>query len=89
MNRKDVTNKIIAELEKGVCPWKRSWAFIAHRNHFSGKCYRRMNQILLNCRDAANASFPDTSMPEPAGFETGLRRFFTSQYKRKRKAYFV
>ena len=53
MNRQDVTNKIISELEKGVCPWKRPWAFIAHRNHFTGKCYRGMNQLLLNCQDAA------------------------------------
>jgi antirestriction protein ArdC len=48
MNRKDVTNKIITALEKGVCPWRQPWANIAHKNQFSGKFYHGINQILLS-----------------------------------------
>jgi antirestriction protein ArdC len=48
MNRQEMTNKIIDAMEKGVCPWKKPWANIAHRNIFSRKIYRGMNQILLS-----------------------------------------
>jgi antirestriction protein ArdC len=48
MNRKDVTNKIITALENGVCPWRQTWAALPHKNQFSGKFYRGMNQILLS-----------------------------------------
>jgi antirestriction protein ArdC len=68
MNRKDVTNKMIAELEKGVCPWKCPWAFIAHRNHFTGKCYRGINQLLLNCRNAAPPYWRTFMQWKNAGF---------------------
>jgi antirestriction protein ArdC len=48
MNRQIITNRIITALEKGVCPWKKTWASIAHKNQFSGKRYRGINQILLS-----------------------------------------
>jgi antirestriction protein ArdC len=48
MNRRDITNKIITALEKGVCPWRKTWSNIVHKNQFSGKPYHGINQILLS-----------------------------------------
>ncbi len=45
-----VTNQIIAQLEKGVAPWKRPWATIGGsfpKNAASGRSYRGMNVLLL------------------------------------------
>jgi len=45
-----VTNQIIAQLEKGVAPWKRPWASIDGgfpKNAASGHSYRGMNVLLL------------------------------------------
>ena len=46
---KEVTRRIIAELEKGVIPWHCPWRPYEwrHRNLISGKPYRGINQILL------------------------------------------
>jgi antirestriction protein ArdC len=43
-----ITNRIIAELEKGVVPWKKSWTEAGiPRNLISRKPYRGINLILL------------------------------------------
>ena len=47
-----VTNQIIAQLEKGVAPWKRPWATIGGgfpKNAASGRSYRGLNVMLLWC----------------------------------------
>lgn len=43
-----VTERIIAELEKGVIPWRRPWAGASHAmNYITRKPYRGINAILL------------------------------------------
>ena len=45
---KEVTDRIIAELEKGIIPWEKPW--IANGNcisHATGKAYSLLNQMLL------------------------------------------
>jgi antirestriction protein ArdC len=52
-----VTNQIVAQLEKGVAPWKRPWATIGGgfpKNSASGRCYRGMNVLLLWSAAEAN-----------------------------------
>lgn len=46
----EITDRIIAELERGVIPWHCSWRPEAwrHRNMISGRHYRGINAILLN-----------------------------------------
>ncbi len=47
-----VTNKIIELLEEGTVPWQRPWkSKEGARNLVSGKPYRGINQILLNCSE--------------------------------------
>ena len=41
-----ITDKIIAQLEKGVAPWRKSWVSLALREN--GKPYRGYNQFLLS-----------------------------------------
>jgi antirestriction protein ArdC len=48
MNRKDITDKIVASLEQDRIPWRSPFARIAHRNLFSKKSYRGINQFLLS-----------------------------------------
>ena len=48
MNRKEITDKIVASLEQGHIPWRSSFARIAHRNLFSQKRYKGINQFLLS-----------------------------------------
>lgn len=44
-----ITDKIIAELDKGVCPWKQPWYGVAQAvSHSTGKPYSLLNQILLD-----------------------------------------
>jgi len=44
-----VTNRIIEHLEKGVIPWRRTWANVGlARNYVSGNTYRGINALLLN-----------------------------------------
>lgn len=42
-----VTEKIMAELEKGIIPWARPWTNEVPRNLSSGKAYRGINLFLL------------------------------------------
>ena len=53
-----VTDRIIAELEKGVVPWKRPWQGVntGAYNRISNKPYSLLNQILLG-RDGEWATF--------------------------------
>lgn len=44
-----ITNRVIEELEKGVCPWKKPWlTSIAPLNFKSKKTYRGINLLLLS-----------------------------------------
>lgn len=51
-----VTDSIIAELEKGAAPWVKPWGAdsSADRNHVSGKAYRGINRLLLGMASMAN-----------------------------------
>jgi len=42
-----VTNRILAELEKGVIPWRKPWRGSAPINYISRKQYRGVNLLLL------------------------------------------
>jgi antirestriction protein ArdC len=45
----EVTNKIIAHLERGVAPWQKPWsAYGLPRNYRSGHVYQGINALLLN-----------------------------------------
>ena len=47
----EMTARIIAQLEKGIVPWRRTWNQItmgAARNHFSGHIYQGINRFLLD-----------------------------------------
>jgi len=58
-----VTNQIIAQLEKGVAPWKRPWASVGGgfpKNAASGRFYRGLNVMLLWC--AAEAKGYDSDL---------------------------
>jgi len=48
MNRKDITDKIVASIERDRIPWRSPFASIAHRNVFSKKPYRGLNQFMLS-----------------------------------------
>ena len=55
----EVTNQIIAQLEKGVAPWKRPWATVGGgfpKNAASGRSYRGMNVMLLWSRRRSEAA---------------------------------
>jgi antirestriction protein ArdC len=51
-----VTDSIIAELEKGAAPWVKPWRVdsSADRNHISGKAYRGINRLLLGMSAMGN-----------------------------------
>ena len=53
----EVTNSIIAELEKGAAPWVKPWRTdgSADRNHVSAKPYRGINRLLLGMSSMANS----------------------------------
>jgi antirestriction protein ArdC len=45
----EVTNKIIAMIEKGVAPWRRTWSVYGlARNYVTGHIYTGINLILMN-----------------------------------------
>lgn len=44
-----VTDRILAQLEKGVAPWKQSWVHGQPVNYVSKRPYTGLNQILLAC----------------------------------------
>ena len=61
MNRKEITDKIVASIEKGHVPWRSPFARIAHRNLFSKMPYKGINQFLLSMNFDASpywATFP-------------------------------
>jgi len=49
-----ITDRIIAQLEKGVVPWKQPWIGGAPRNLVSKKAYRGINVLLLTMRGYGN-----------------------------------
>ena len=49
-----VTNRIIAEMEAGVIPWRKPWQTEAPKNLSSGKAYRGVNVFLLGLRGYAS-----------------------------------
>lgn len=45
----EVTNKIIALIEHGIAPWRRTWStYGLARNYVSGRLYTGINYILMN-----------------------------------------
>lgn len=42
-----ITDRIIAQLEKGVVPWRKPWKVVAPKNLVTGKTYRGINVLLL------------------------------------------
>ena len=45
----EVTNRIIAMIEKGVAPWRKTWStYGLARNYVSGRLYTGINYILMN-----------------------------------------
>ena len=44
-----VTEQIISQLERGVCPWHKPWRTSLPMNLKTGKPYRGINSILLSC----------------------------------------
>lgn len=45
----EVTNRIIAMIEKGVAPWRKTWnTYGIARNYVSGRLYTGINYILMN-----------------------------------------
>ena len=47
-----VTDKIIARLEQGYIPWRKSWQTATACNYVTGKAYRGINAFLLNMEGA-------------------------------------
>ena len=43
-----ITGQIIAQLEKGVAPWRQPWSVGLPKNLVSGKVYRGINLFLLS-----------------------------------------
>ena len=55
-----VTDKIIAEMEKGIIPWQKPWTGGAQNyaiSHTTGKQYSMLNQWLLGCRSGEWLTF--------------------------------
>ena len=45
---KEVSDRIISEMEKGIIPWQKPWASTsAAVSHTTGKPYSLLNQMLL------------------------------------------
>lgn len=45
----EVTNRIIAMIEKGVAPWRKTWStYGLARNYVSGRAYTGINYLLMN-----------------------------------------
>src|SRR5947208_7969358 len=91
--RQEVTNSIIAALEKGVAPWQRPWqsgAFEMPMNPTSGKPYRGGNAVHLmvvgmrkgyeSCRSRHNSYNADSQiMPTKGQFVFHSARHSPSQ----------
>lgn len=60
----EVTDRIVAALEAGVCPWRRPWdpdkagggGVFAPRNGATGRRYRGINLVLLAMAGAASGA---------------------------------
>ena len=48
MNRREITDRLVAAIEGGNIPWRKPFASFAHKNHFSKTIYRGVNQLLLS-----------------------------------------
>lgn len=55
----EITRKVIASLEQGHAPWRKTWKFtgIPPQNHFSGHVYRGINSLLFNMEDLQTPYF--------------------------------
>lgn len=57
-NKKDIyreiTTKIIEQLEKGVLPWRRPYALTIDKNGYTGRPYRGINLIILTMHSILN-----------------------------------
>ena len=63
-----VTDRIIAHLEKGVVPWRKPWGFEQPaQNHFSGHVYRGVNFLYLNTIGADTPYFGTIKQINEAG----------------------
>ena len=51
---KEVTTKIIEQLEKGVLPWRRTYALTTDRNGYTGRPYRGINLVILTMYSILN-----------------------------------
>jgi antirestriction protein ArdC len=51
---KVVMDKIIAEMDKGIVPWRRTWTAAVPQNAVSHKMYRGINLFLLSMSDYAD-----------------------------------
>jgi antirestriction protein ArdC len=64
----EVTGKIIASLEKGVVPWRKSWGFVEPaQNHFSGHKYQGINSLLMLLDDYRTPYFGTMRQINEAG----------------------
>jgi hypothetical protein len=46
----DITNRILAQLEAGVIPWRKTWTLGLPRSYTTGKDYRGINILVLGSR---------------------------------------
>ena len=51
---RQVTEKILNQLQQGVLPWRKPWEPVPDRNAFSGRPYRGVNVLLLNISALVN-----------------------------------
>ena len=49
-----INSKLIAKLESGVLPWRKSWLTSIPANLFSKKCYQGINYISLACDEVTS-----------------------------------
>ncbi len=54
---KEVTDRMIAQLEEGVSPWRKPWASLMPRSMSTGKAYRGMNIFLLSAREGEGGNW--------------------------------
>ena len=60
----EITNRILAEMEKGIIPWQRPWTCSGGAvSHITGRPYSLLNQILLSA-DNKEESNEEVSVKE-------------------------
>lgn len=83
-----VTNKVMEQLEQGVCPWQRPWTGTAGTiNYVTRKPYSLLNQILLG-REGEWLTFNQCKQlggTIKKGAKAGMVVFFTTYTKSKQK----